>query len=135
MPVLTSGHSPPSIVLKSILTDITKSSLYSCSLSILLYVNFNLFILSKMYDGFVNLSISSQKVLQYSCLISLSLRFALIVALLYSKNVSSALQYFHLSNLAFLIRILSSSIHTLIVYLYYLFVLVLHFRGSFGVFF
>jgi hypothetical protein len=54
------------------------------SLSVLLHLNFNLFILSQMYDGFVNLSIPSQKVFQFSCLISLSLFFALIAALLIS---------------------------------------------------
>jgi hypothetical protein len=84
--------------------DITISSLHSCSLSTLFYLHFNLFILPQMYDGFVNLSIPSQKVLQFSCLSSLPI-FALIAALSYSKNVSLILQYFHLNNLTFLILI------------------------------
>jgi hypothetical protein len=57
------------------LADLT-SSLYSCSLSVLLYLHFSFFILSQMYDGFVNLFIPSQKVFQFSCLISLFIFYA-----------------------------------------------------------
>jgi hypothetical protein len=67
MLVLASGHVPLSIAFPVFLADITCSSLYSCYLSVLLYLNFNLFILTQMYDGFVNLSIPLQKVLQFSC--------------------------------------------------------------------
>jgi hypothetical protein len=57
------------------LPDTTSISLYSCSPSVLLYLSFNLSILSRMYDGFVNLFIPLQKVFQFSCLIFLSIFF------------------------------------------------------------
>jgi hypothetical protein len=96
MPVLASFHPPHEHSFsKVVLADLTSSSLYTCSLSVLLYLYFSVFIASLMYDRFINLSISRQKVFQCFCLISLSLFFALIAALFYSKNIFSVLQYFY----------------------------------------
>jgi hypothetical protein len=91
--------------MKVVLVDLTMSSLYSCSLSALLYLHFRLFILSQMYEWiyeFINSLTESFPMLLFD--------FSLFIfhanrCLLYSKNVSSVLQYFHLSDLAFLILI------------------------------
>jgi hypothetical protein len=58
-----SSSTPEHSFSKVSLADST-SSLYSWSLSVLFYLHFNVFSLSQMYGGFVNLSIPSQKVFQ-----------------------------------------------------------------------
>jgi hypothetical protein len=81
MPILAPGNLPPRIAFQVFLADTASVSLYSCSLSIL-YLNFNLFILSQTYDGFIYSFAKSFPILVFnSCLY-----FALIAAFLYSKK-------------------------------------------------